>query len=660
MQGELMVAARAVWLALGSALVCSTACRASLGLDDYAFAAADGDAGAEPEQGIGPQTPGSGDSPANPATERADGSSVPAGAGGAAGAGNESGPTPGAAGSGTVGSAGAAGEDGAAGAGGTAGSGADADPLDQPLELLGVEPLDAATAEPDSSIRFTLSKPIEPSSAGDRVRLVDRLGRAVPGITSVTGATILFTPSQPLLLANAYTASLLAGVLATDGGALAVPFESHFTIRDGTWSAPENVASVGNSPNVAFDGAGNALLLWQEQRGGCTPSAARFVPGIGWSQLGSVAPDGFGPFCAPLAAAADSDGTFLFAWDALDVTNALDYRADRGFGTPRPSTDYSGNADVTVAAGHGWFVANDINGGLQAAEYNTASGWSATRQLYPLPGEPIGGLDAQLGSGPILALAPSGNARVFWSMLADAETRGVYFASYAEGTDWGRAQVAATYGIATSEIVGLHASASGSGEMLAIWEYHQQSAGVIDFAGIDGADVAADGTATSFGRLVRLSGYSMEPSAALGAQEDGVVTWLQSDGLPADDTLPRVWAAFRASASAGWSAPQPLSSGGQIRARSPRVVLDGSGNGWVTWVEATATDSAQVYGARWRGGGNAFGTPVPISGNTPVSPAPTVVAMNSDTSPTLAIDARGRALAVWVGPAGGVWVARFE
>jgi hypothetical protein len=142
---------------------------------------------------------------------------------------------------------------------------------------------------------------------------------------------------------------------------------------------------------------------------------------------------------------------------------------------------------------------------------------------------------------------------------------------------------------------------------------------------------------------------------------DALLGWVQNAAGPDDAaSAAATWAAFRAATSTTWSAAFALSSPSGGRARPPAVGIDPSGNGHVAWVEVDAAGNARVVAARLRRESGQFEEGLVISGETPVSPALTRGPQSGNDNCRLAVDAQGRALALWAGPEGGIWAARFE
>jgi hypothetical protein len=88
--------------------------------------------------------------------------------------------------------------------------------------------------------------------------------------------------------------------------------------------------------------------------------------------------------------------------------------------------------------------------------------------------------------------------------------------------------------------------------------------------------------------------------------------------------------------------------------------MDAVGNGHAVWVEVDSLGGAQVHAARFAREQSQLQDLGAISGTTPVSSVATFGGPTVGYNPRVVVDAAGRALAVWVGPGGGIWSARFE
>jgi hypothetical protein len=129
-------------------------------------------------------------------------------------------------------------------------------------------------------------------------------------------------------------------------------------------------------------------------------------------------------------------------------------------------------------------------------------------------------------------------------------------------------------------------------------------------------------------------GTVYDAQVALGADGNGLAVWIQSDGAPGS-TIGSVWA-NRYTAGAGWGTAVLIETG-TGNAHSPRVAIDGSGNGLVVWDQSVSLIQ-RIWANRFTAATGTWGTAVQIETGT-----------GGAISPQLGFDAAGNALAVWSG-----------
>jgi hypothetical protein len=528
-----------------------------------------------------------------------------------------------------------------------------------PLTVVGLEPSDASVDVPiESSSSITFSAPLDPTSVSISALQLTRSG-AVPvaGSVTVEGSVVRFQPSEPLLLANAYSLHFEGTLRSVDGAQWTGSAEASFRTHEGAWSSPENVAISGDNPRIAFDPAGSALAIWNQldtsQSGQAKLGMARFTPNARWQTL-PAAPSGCGPECAPRLVAAGSDGSFQLVWAATGVINTQRFHPDEGFGvigsTSARSGSFSAGVDAAVVDGQVWSVA-DLSQGIVISHMVDGLSWLPQAQPFLTD-------DRSPHAGPVLITSSAQPPRVFW---ADGPL--ILLTTFSAGA-WSSPQPLST----RSDFVNV-ASFSGAGSALGhallVWEEDLPDLDVpsIVTGQFDSILIDPDGTSKRTRPIPPASyvGNSVSPAASMNATGDAMLSWLQTAGNPDDADAPsRVWAAFRFAVSPAWSAVFPLSAADGTRARPPAVAVDPSGNGLAIWVEVDSAGSARLSSSRFLRESKLFGEAAPISGEAPVSPALTRSKRSGNDNCRLAVDAQGRALAIWSGSTGGIWASRFE
>jgi len=562
--------------------------------------------------------------------------------------------------SGTGGAPGGVGDPTALGAddgglgGSAAGGSGDATAPSAPLTLVGVLPAPATAVSIDTPFSLTFSADVDAASlSGLSVELLRDNSLPISGTLAVTGPEVRFVPSEPLLLANSYVWRFRGAVRSAEGAEWTGVDEAAFRTREGDWGLAERLSSAGDNPRLAFDGAGNALAIWNQPglsaSGAAGLAVARFEPGAGWETLPS--PATCGPQCTPYLVAGGKDGTFELVWFAEDALRAQRYHPDTGFGAAESILSRSGPpaADGAVSDGRLWMAAS-LSFGITATRTLDASTWSQTSVYIDDTGVS--------NSGPVLVVDGPERARVFW-----VQSPRLLASTFSEGS-WSAPQFVPSFrGEFTA--VGLTGDGVASGNALLAWEEDRPSQDdpslVTSFLGV--ALMAPNGSIREEGAPVLpdgVGGNPASPDVSMNPRGEALFTWLQSAGDPNDaEAATSVWGAFHAANAATWSVPVPLSIAGDGIARPPAVGLDPSGNGHVLWASYNGGTGANVLTARYLREGGLFGATGLIS-NDAVAPGLTRGPRSGNDHCQLAVDARGRALGLFAGPDGGIWAVRFE
>lgn len=215
------------------------------------------------------------------------------------------------------------------------------------------------------------------------------------------------------------------------------------------WRAPvlieTNDAGPAGSPQIALDAVGNAIAVWQ-QPDGTTQSiwANRYEIGKGWGTPQLLESDNAGNAQLPQVAV-DGAGNALVVWQQSDGSRnniwANRYQVETGWGTPQLlETDNAGDAQSPKIALNGagnaiavWRQYDGSVGYIWANRYEVGKDWG-TPQL-------ISNATGFLWSGPEIAADAAGNALVVWSQQAVPNTAlRVWQSSYSVGSGWETAQ----------------------------------------------------------------------------------------------------------------------------------------------------------------------------------------------------------------------------
>jgi hypothetical protein len=248
----------ALWLALASAGACGTKdrpCEETLTCGKTSGGSAGGSAsGGKAGASGGAASGGKAGGTGSGGTEAGSAGEAGDGGGGATG---------GTAGSGAGGASGKGGSGGKAG-GGT--SGTTSGPT-----VVSVTPDDASSgAEPDTAVTIEFSEPLEPNSvSAQNVAILDDTDAEVEGTLAYSGVTATFTPSERLGLLARYTVTVSSAVTDLDGEPMLEDFSSAFSVRDGRWSTPDDLAGGADAglAHLGADARGNVLVAWTNTTG---------------------------------------------------------------------------------------------------------------------------------------------------------------------------------------------------------------------------------------------------------------------------------------------------------------------------------------------------------------------------------------------------------
>ena len=224
------------------------------------------------------------------------------------------------------------------------------------------------------------------------------------------------------------------------------------------------------APQVAVDGSGNAVAVWSQLNGGLhSIYANRYVPGTGWGTAQLIETDDTWHAGSPQVAV-DGSGNAVAVWQQSDGTRdniwANRYVLGTGWGTaeiietddtgdagrPQVAVDASGNA---VAVWEQW---DGSRFNIWSNRYVPGTGWG-TAELIETD-------NAGFANFPQVAVDGSGNAVAVWAQW-DGTNYSIWSNRYIPGFGWGTAQLIETdnAGFANNPQVAV----DGSGNAVAVW-----------------------------------------------------------------------------------------------------------------------------------------------------------------------------------------------
>jgi hypothetical protein len=294
------------------------------------------------------------------------------------------------------------------------------------------------------------------------------------------------------------------------------------------------------------------------------------------------------------------------------------------WGTAERVSSYGNAPEVAVdPAGNAVAVWSDP-GGLFSCRYTPTDGWGEVAWIGP----------GAEGNAAVVMDADS-NALAVWS-FSWVETDIVSRKSKASG-EWDPQQ---TINDGGGEAFDPQISMGADGSAVAVW---QQSDGTRygiwsnRYTRLDGWRTYAEPTETS-------TGDATNPQVAVDAQGNAIAVWVRSSGTRLD-----IWS-NRYTPSNGWGSAGRIETEDEGDARNPQVAVDAQGNTVAVWEQSEGT-RLDVWSNRYtpsNGWGSAGRIETEDEGDA--------------SSPQVAVDAKGNAIAVWEqfdGARYGIWSNRY-
>ena len=420
-----------------------------------------------------------------------------------------------------------------------------------------------------------------------------------------TGASRL-----PRLLGAATLPCLLCALLATPAGATPA------------WLTPLPLSTPGHNaeaPQLALDGAGNAIAVWSRSNGTNTiiQTATRPVGGPWQAPLElSIA----GQNASEPQLAVDGAGDAVAVWRRYDGANYIVQAASRQAGgtwqqpldlsaagqnaeAPQVAIDSAGDA-IAV-----WSRSDGTNTILQASSRVAGGAWQTPIDLSAT------GWSA---ASPQIAIAPSGDAVAVWRRATGAGTL-IERASKPPGGYWQPPLPLSAAGQNASEP---QLAVNGAGDALAIW---LRSDGTNTIVQSSERPVGGDWRTPR--DLSEAGQNSSEPQIAVDSTGVAIAVWRRYSG-----THDIVQSATKP-AGGTWQAPLDLSEDGQ-NASEPELTFDSAGNAIAVWSRSNGTNTIIQSASRPSSGG--WGAAVDLS-----------TIGRSAFESQISADAEGNAAAIW-------------
>ncbi len=232
----------------------------------------------------------------------------------------------------------------------------------------------------------------------------------------------------------------------------------------------DSAGSAGN-PQIAFDGSGNALAVWKQSDGTRDNIwSNRYVAGTGWGSAQLIETDNAGDGRRPQIAF-DGNGNALAVWEQFDGTRdnvwSNRYVSGTGWGTPQLiESDNAGDAGNPQIAFDGsgnalaiWDQWDGTLNNIWSNRYVSGTGWG-TPQLLETD-------DQGNAFQPQIAIDGNGNALAVWYQY-DGTRDNIWSNRYASGTGWGSAQLIESDNAGDAFFPEI--AVDGNGNALAVWE----------------------------------------------------------------------------------------------------------------------------------------------------------------------------------------------
>lgn len=419
-------------------------------------------------------------------------------------------------------------------------------------------------------------------------------------------------------------------------------YSNRYEVGRGWWSAAlieTGDAGDAENPQVAVDGSGNAIAVWQQNSGSRDSIYSnRYVVGTGWGEAQLVETDDLVTARYPQVAV-DESGNAIAVWVQinLDFTSSavwsnryvvgtgwgeaqLIETMDVGFAQlPQVAVDGSGNA-IAV-----WYRSSEVTRlDIWANRYEVGVGWGEA--------ELIETDDAGDAERPQVAVDVSGSAIAVWYQ-SDGILTSIWSNQYVVGTGWGEAQLVETdeYGAHSVSV-----AVDRSGNAMATWV---QSDGASNSIWSNRYEV---GTGWGEAQLLEAEmGSAFEPQIAVNASGNALTVWVQSDAGSMN-----IWS-NRYEIDVGWGEAEVIETHVDgDEATDPQVAISDSGDAVAVW--------RQHDGTRWNVWSNRYITPDttppllflgnPSDGFMTETP---LVLVSGVTEPRVALEVNGVMVAVW-------------
>ncbi len=353
----------------------------------------------------------------------------------------------------------------------------------------------------------------------------------------------------------------------------------------GEWLPPKivNSGALGATfTAVAFDGAGDAVVAWAQSDGvRYNLWANRYDAAAGLGTPTLIETDDAGGVRNPQVAF-DGLGNAFVVWEHSDGTRyniwANHHSADWGWGkwgTPELlETDDTGNATNVQLASNGagnltavWQQFDGVQNSIFANRYSAASGWSGA--------ELVETNNTAGARSPQVAEAANGDSFVLWAQTGAYTDH--WANRYEAGVGWGNATEIQQSSGPGNDTAGYDVAALPGGKALSVWS--QATATTEDIW----SSVYTPGSGWSSAQTIESNSTLAEtPMLSVDGTGNAVAVWYQGTGLAGD-----VYA-NRYVAGSGWGTAQPIATPSNPALEPIGVATSPAGDAVAVWAAPSA------------------------------------------------------------------------
>jgi hypothetical protein len=390
------------------------------------------------------------------------------------------------------------------------------------------------------------------------------------------------------------------------------------TLHVKAWGTAERIGSFSNYafyPQIAMNGNGDALAVWEVWNTPHEIFANHYKAGVGWGTAVAIEPESGNNSMIPQIAI-DASGNGIAVWSQYLITGysycmANRYTAGSGWGTGISIEAVNGSTaypQIVMGAG-GDAMAVWPKSAVWVNTYTAGSGWGTAVSL-----EASGG-----AAEPQIARDTSGNAIIVWQKI-DGSKYSIVACRFTPGSGWGAP--VSLMNDTGSILAGQQIAVDENGNAIAVWHAYSGSTVRIWASRYTGGSW---GSATIIDEDPGNNAYN--PQIAMNGSGEAVVVWEQGVEVRSKKYTP----------GAGWGGLEIAGLGG-----NPAVAVGETGQAIAVW-ELLHNIVGKTYSFA-----TGWGETVNLEDSPDFADFPRI-AMNRD----------GKAIAIWQ-QTNDIWVNRYE